>query len=485
MSQTNWEADKMLDLYIHDYLVKWNLKASAQAFQAEGKVSSDPVVLLLNMVSGYRCTWRTNEKHSQVAASYIETQLIKAREQQQQQPQHQQQQQQQQQLQMQQLLLQQQQRRDESHLLNGNTNGLVGNDSLIRHSAGTVNAMATKMYEERLKLPLQRDSLDDAAMKQSLRERLANLLDKCCTVQLVVCLHKFKLGVNNCQEHSGSSSKPMMMFGADGTGSLASPSNQLWDDKDLELKAEMDRFVDDGSLDDNVESFITHDDTDPRDAVGRCMDVTKGFSFMEVNFRASSSKVTCCHFSSDGKLLAAGGHDKKAVLWYSDTLKLKSTLEEHSGLITDVRFSPSMSRLATSSFDKTVRVWDADSPGYSLRTFMGHSSNVMSLDFHPTKDDLICSCDTILEYQQWELCKSFQGIILQSENISNSAIPLWGRCTAIKTVSFCVDRGGTAPGTAQSRFQSRLGKYLAAAAENVVSILDTETQTCRHSLQHD
>lgn len=50
----------------------------------------------------------------------------------------------------------------------------------------------------------------------------------------------------------------------------------------------------------------------------------------------------------------------QAVLWYTDTLKVKSTLEEHSALITDVRFSPSMPRLATSSFDKTVRVWDAD-----------------------------------------------------------------------------------------------------------------------------
>jgi hypothetical protein len=33
------------------------------------------------------------------------------------------------------------------------------------------------------------------------------------------------------------------------------------------------------------------------------------------------------------------------------------------------------------------------------------------------------------------------------------------------------------------RFQPRLGRYLAAVAENVVSILDTETQACRHSLQ--
>ena len=38
----------------------------------------------------------------------------------------------------------------------------------------------------------------------------------------------------------------------------------------------MDHFVEDGSLDDNVESFLSHDDPDPRDTVGRCMDDTKG-----------------------------------------------------------------------------------------------------------------------------------------------------------------------------------------------------------------
>ncbi|KAL6524151.1 hypothetical protein OROMI_031246 [Orobanche minor] len=80
MSQTNWEADKMLDVYIHDYLVKRDLKATAQAFQAEGKVSSDPVAI--DAPGGFLFEWwsvfwdifiaRTNEKHSEVAASYIE-----------------------------------------------------------------------------------------------------------------------------------------------------------------------------------------------------------------------------------------------------------------------------------------------------------------------------------------------------------------------------------------------------------------------------
>jgi len=50
----------------------------------------------------------------------------------------------------------------------------------------------------------------------------------------------------------------------------------------------------------------------------------------------------------------------QVFLWNTETLKQKSILEEHSQLITDVRFSPSTPFLATSSFDKTVRVWDTD-----------------------------------------------------------------------------------------------------------------------------
>lgn len=41
--------------------------------------------------------------------------------------------------------------------------------------------------------------------------------------------------------------------------------------------------------------------------------------------------------------------------------------------------------------------------GYSIRTFTGHSAAVMSLDFHPNKDDLICSCDGDNEIRFWSI----------------------------------------------------------------------------------
>ncbi|KAK2457593.1 transcriptional corepressor LEUNIG [Trifolium repens] len=43
--------------------------------------------------------------------------------------------------------------------------------------------------------------------------------------------------------------------------------------------------------------------------------------------------------------------------------------------------------------DHQCRIGANVKSGYSLRTFTGHSAYVMSLDFHPNKDDLICSCD--------------------------------------------------------------------------------------------
>lgn len=68
----------------------------------------------------------------------------------------------------------------------------------------------------------------------------------------------------------------------------------------------MDRFVDD--VEDNVESFLSHDDADPRDAVGRCMDVSKGklFSFplsscctsAIYEYNSSCSNVHICYFNS-------------------------------------------------------------------------------------------------------------------------------------------------------------------------------------------
>lgn len=42
-----------------------------------------------------------------------------------------------------------------------------------------------------------------------------------------------------------------------------------------------------------------------------------------------------------------------------ETFDCVTSSEAHSDLITDVRFKPGSTIFATSSFDKTIRIWDA------------------------------------------------------------------------------------------------------------------------------
>lgn len=51
-------------------------------------------------------------------------------------------------------------------------------------------------------------------------------------------------------------------------------------DRSLQFQDDVDRLLEDGSLDENVESFLSQDDMDPRDSLGRCMDASKGISFI-------------------------------------------------------------------------------------------------------------------------------------------------------------------------------------------------------------
>ncbi|WJX17496.1 hypothetical protein P8452_07405 [Trifolium repens] len=677
MAQSNWEADKMLDVYIYDYLMKKKLHNTAKSFMTEGKVSPDPVAKTQNAAidapGGFLFEWwsvfwdifiaRTNEKHSENAAAYLEAQQIKAKEQQ---------------LQMQQLQLMrhaQLQKRDPNHPPIGSPLNAITTEGVLGQSTAT--ALAAKMYEDRMKssnpmdtetsqplldarmallkstnhpgqmvqansgsvtalqqmqartqqipqdiksevnmgnmqrsLPMDPSSIygqggmqsksgiTNAGLNQGVGgltlkgwpltgieqirpgfgaqvqkpllqsanqfqllpqqqqqqllaqahaqgnignsqvygdmdpQRLRGLargglnmkdsqpiandgpvgspmqstsskinmpqMQQSISQQQQDPLHPQQMVQNNRKRkgptssgaanstgtgntHGPSNSQPstpsthtpgdgvamvgnlqnvaavskgLMMYGTEGAGGLASSTNQL-------LQDDMEHFGDVGSLDDNVESFLSQDDGDGKDLFGtlkrnpseHATDASKAFSFSEVSsIRKSNGKVVCCHFSSDGKLLASAGHDKKVVLWNMETLQTQSTPEEHTAIITDVRFRPNSTQLATSSFDTTVRLWDAADPSFSLQAYSGHTSHVASLDFHPKKNDIFCSCDDNNEIRLW--------------NISQYS------CTR-------VFKGGST----QVRFQPRSGHLLAAASSNVVSVFDVETDRQMHSLQ--
>ncbi|KAK7395372.1 hypothetical protein VNO78_15924 [Psophocarpus tetragonolobus] len=660
-NQSNWEADKMLDVYIYDYLMKRKLHAAAKAFVTEGKVSTDPVAI--DAPGGFLYEWwsvfwdifisRTNEKHSEAAAAYIETQQTKAREQQ---------------LQIQQLQLMQQrsaqlQRRDPNHPALGGSINAMNSEGMLGQPPASVLAM--KMYEERMKHPHSMDSeasptlidanrmallksaashqgqlvhgnsgnmstalqqipgrtpltsdikgevnlgatpksvpVDTSVYRQAILQsksglgsaglnqgvtglplkgwplasgidqlrpnlgvqvpkpnlttqnqfvlasqqqqvlaqaqaqnslgnsnygdmdprRLSGLPrgslsakdaqstrnDGSICSQLQADSPKMKIAQsqhslsqqqeqlqqqNNRKrkQHSGTANstgtgntavpspnsppsthtpgdgfntassmqhvntvqKSMMMYGTEATGGLVPSSNLLED---------MERFGDVDALDDNVESFLSNGGGDGGNLYGTVKQSpaeqqkgsSKGFTFAEFgSIRTRNSKVTCCHFSSDGKWLASAGDDMKVIMWNMDNLQTESTPAEHKSIITDVRFRPNSSQLATASIDKSVRLWDTTNLSRCVQEYSGHSSAIMSLDFHPKKTELFCFSDGENEIRYWNI---------------NSPI-----CTRI-----------TKGGSAKVRFQPRLGHLLAAASDKGVSIFDVEADTQIYSLQ--
>ena len=91
-------------------------------------------------------------------------------------------------------------------------------------------------------------------------------------------------------------------------------------------------------------------------------------------------------YSPDGRWLAAGGGQParfgEVIVWNAATGKLAQTLKGHSDYIYAIAFSPDSKLVATSSYDKLIKLWEVDT-GRELRTFKDHTDAVYPVAFSP------------------------------------------------------------------------------------------------------
>jgi COMPASS component SWD3 len=99
-------------------------------------------------------------------------------------------------------------------------------------------------------------------------------------------------------------------------------------------------------------------------------------------YSGHTDAISSVAFSPDGKFLASSSNDKTARIWDMKTGQTVQTISGHTGGLSDVAWAPDSQTVATASDDYTVRLWEAGS-GKHVRTFTGHTNYVMCVNFNP------------------------------------------------------------------------------------------------------
>lgn len=88
--------------------------------------------------------------------------------------------------------------------------------------------------------------------------------------------------------------------------------------------------------------------------------------------------VTSARFSPDARLLATTSSDRTLKLWNAADLSLAGTLAGHARWVWDAAFSSDSSYVATASSDMSARLWEVAS-GEVVRSFVGHHKAVTAV----------------------------------------------------------------------------------------------------------
>ena len=114
--------------------------------------------------------------------------------------------------------------------------------------------------------------------------------------------------------------------------------------------------------------------------------------------------IKSVRMSPNGCLIASGD-EKSAKIWdINKQILLNNYINEHTGYINYVKWSPDNIYFASASKDHKIKLYDIRTKG-SIQTIDAHSNSVTGIDFHPSKKYMVsCSLDSTIKI--WDLSKN-------------------------------------------------------------------------------
>ncbi|KAF8704283.1 WD domain, G-beta repeat, partial [Rhizoctonia solani] len=136
------------------------------------------------------------------------------------------------------------------------------------------------------------------------------------------------------------------------------------------------------------------------------------------------SQVTSAKFSPDGsRIVVATGKELLIIDGYTGR-RLVGPLKGHTNTISSVEFSPDGLQIASSSWDGTIRIWNAQTGKMPFEPLTGHVHSVESVQFSPDGAQLVSgSWDTTLRV--WDTTR---GVTIMG--------PLQGHTAFVTSVAF-------------------------------------------------
>lgn len=131
-----------------------------------------------------------------------------------------------------------------------------------------------------------------------------------------------------------------------------------------------------------------------------------------------NSLVMSAKFSQDGQTIATTSADKTIKIWQANG-KLLKTLVGHQDTVNDVDFSPDGQLIASGSEDNTIKLWRPD--GTLITSINAHSAPILAVKFTQNGEELIsASRDLSLKFwnQQGQHLRT-----LSAENLGITDIP--------------------------------------------------------------